>query len=414
MSEIVSNIVIVGGGQASYQLAISLRDEGYQGRIKIVSNEKWLPYQRPPLSKAFLLDNLDPADVAFSLDQELLKLGIEVELETELDTIDDSEHKILTKVGKSFEYDRLVIATGARNRRIQYDDLKGVCYLRTIDDAKELRSEMQRNDNIVIVGGGFLGLEVAAAARRTGLQVDVIESSDRLIGRGAASATSEALAAFYRSLKVKLHFGRMAVRFNTSGGRLNGVELDNGEIIGTQLALVSVGIIPNVELAQKAGLETPNGILVNDRLQTANPNIFALGDCALFPRSGNVVRLESVQNAVDQARCLAAGLVGKPYSYRAIPWFWSDQAGHRLQIAGLPSHNDHVVIKGEEENLNFSVFSFQSGRLISVDSLNRPADHLAARRCLTANHLPTIDEVSSKDFDFRAWTRERLTAQQPP
>jgi 3-phenylpropionate/trans-cinnamate dioxygenase ferredoxin reductase subunit len=375
-------VVIVGAGQAGFQVAASLRSEGYTESITLIGDEAHLPYQRPPLSKEFLLGNyqIEKVDLrprAFYEQQRInLLTGVSVT------AIDREARRVQLESGVSIGYSKLVLATGARLRSLPID---GALYLRTSPDAIAIRQRLQSAGSIVIVGGGFIGLEIAAAARTLGKQVTVIEAQPRLMARVVAPVISD----FYRGLHTN-----------------HGVEILFGDhpVPAADLVVVGVGVIPHDHLARDAGLATNNGIAVDAYLRTSDDNIYAIGDCAEYhnPFAGNRVRLESVQNAVDQAKCAAANIAGKSQPYHAVPWFWTHQFDVMLQMAGLSAGADRVIPRGNPATGKFSVFYFKGEALQAIDSINRPADHMQARKLLAANVQMTAEQAADENLDLKS------------
>lgn len=384
----MDSVVIAGGGQAGYQIAASLRTEGFGGSIFLIGEEPHLPYQRPPLSKAFVLGKQDQAKLLLRPESFYGGHQIEVLAAERVVSIKRTARQIRLKSGRQMNYGTLVLALGARNRRIPVPggDLDGVCYLRTLSEAVELKQRLEQAARVVVIGGGFAGLEVAASARALGKEVTVIEALPRLMARAVGSVISAFVHAAHVAQGVKILLSAQVEEIRGSEGKAQEVVLKSGQAIPADLVVAAVGIAPRTELAQEAGLPVENGIVVDEMLRTADGNIFAIGDCAQYPSafSGTRVRLESVQNAVDQGVSVARTIAGKAAAYRAVPWFWSDQFEIRLQMAGLPDGHDLQVVRGKPESGKFSVFHFRAGRLCSVDSINRPADHLAARKLLAS------------------------------
>ncbi len=399
-------VVIVGASHAGFQVAASLRQHGFDGTITLLGDEPVLPYQRPPLSKDYLdgkigLDLLLMRPEAFYRDHRIdFRPGIRVA------AIDRAARRVQLATGGHLAYDHLVLATGARNRvpPLPGIELDGICYLRTLAETEALQLRLTVARNIVVIGAGFIGLEFAAVARAHGKHVRIVELVDRVMARVVSVPTSQFFAAAHRAAGVEFTFGAAAQRIAGHAGRVDHVELADGERLAADLVLVSVGVVPNSELASAAGLDVANGIVVDAELRTADPAISAIGDCASFPcvhAEGRPMRLEAVQNATDHARCVADRLVGKPHPYNALPWFWSEQGPRRLQIAGLTAGHDQYVLRGDMESGQFSVFCYKDGRLLGVESINRPADHAIARRILSAGREVTPDEAADAGFDLR-------------
>ena len=400
-------LVIVGASHAGFQVAASLRQHGFDGAIALVGDEPVLPYQRPPLSKDYLdgkigLELLLMRPEAFYREHRIEFLpGIRVT------AIERGEHRVRLATGEHLAYDHLVLATGARNRVPPVPGVKldGVCYLRTLAETDALRRHLAGAERIVVIGAGFIGLEFAAIARAHGRQVHIVELTDRVMGRVVSVPTSHFFAAAHRAAGVEFSFGAAAMRIGGHAGRVDHVELASGARLAADLVLVSVGVVPNGELAAAAGLEVANGIVADEQLLTADPAISAIGDCASFPcghAEGRPTRLEAVQNAADHARCVADRIVGKPHAYSALPWFWSEQGALRLQIAGLTTGHDQHVLRGDLASGAFSVFCYRKGELLGIESINRPADHAHARRLLGSGRQVTPSEAADDGFDLRA------------
>lgn len=399
------SVVVVGAGHAGVQLAASLRERGSTRPIILIEPEPELPYQRPPLSKEFLCGAAEP-------DSPLRPLEFYREHGVELrcgwaDSIDRANQTVRLRDGELVEYGHLVVATGARNRPLPVwgADAPGVHLLRSLADARALRRALRDAARIVVVGGGFIGLEVAAAASKLGCEATVVEAAGRVMSRAVSAPTSESLTRLHRRTGVVVLTGRSVHGFavDRTGG-VSGVELDDGEILPADLVVVGVGVVPNIELARDCGLEVANGIVVDETLLTADLRISAIGDCAAFPNGGPLplMRLESVQNALDQARFVAARLSGDAGTYAAMPWFWTAQFSAKLQIAGIAHTDGEEVVLGDPDAA-FSVLRFDDGVLAAVESVNRPGDHMAARRILGSGVLPRIEEAQANDFSLKGF-----------
>ena len=404
--------VIVGASQAGLQLAVSLRELGDDRPITLVGDEAHAPYQRPPLSKAFLSGTPDVDSLAFRTPAYYADVRIELvrgDRVTNLalsSTGPEGSGTATTSSGRTLEFDRLALTVGARPRRLVLPgaDLDGVCYLRDVDDAARLRSCLTSARHVVIVGGGFIGLEVAAAARAQGKVVTVVEATERLMARGVAPIVSEAFRdAHVRRGSTVLTSAEVSA-FSGCGGRVTSVHLADGTQLPADLVLVGVGILPRTELAEQIGLECDHGIVVDSYARTSKPSIVAAGDCTVLPHplTGlGRVRLESVQNAVAQARVAAATLVGTLESAPTVPWFWSDQGDLKLQIAGLAAGYDDYVVRGEPDSERYSVLYYRSGRLIAIDAINRPGDYLAVRKALTIGATIPADKAANDDVALK-------------
>lgn len=399
-------VVIAGAGHAAGQVVASLRQKKFAGRIVLLGEERWLPYQRPPLSKKFLAGALSAERLYFKPGSFYDEPNIEVHLNTRVTAIDRENCSVTSDVGEVFAYDKLVLALGGRPRKLSLPgaDLAGLHYLRGIDDVLRIQSEIQAGCRLVIVGAGYIGLEVAAVAAGLGLDVTVVEMEDRVMSRVVSPQLSE----FYQREHLA-HGVTLKLSTGTSGfagvDKLESVLLDNGEKLPADIVIIGVGIIPNIELADAAKLETGNGINVDAHCQTSDPNIFAIGDCTFHPNNvlGRSLRLESVHNALEQAKTAAANICGENLSYAQVPWFWSDQYDLKLQIVGLSQGYDEVVLRGDLLTRSFACLYLRNGQLIAVDAVNSPKDFMQSK-VLIANHA-RIDprqlantEVALKDL----------------
>src|SRR5712675_1928972 len=316
-------VVIVGAGHAGFQLAASLRQHGFAEPIALLNDESHLPYQRPPLSKAYLKGTGGPDSLMFRPEKFYHDQKIDL-ISDRAESIDRPAHKLLLGSGSSLDYGHLVLATGARNRLLDIPNanLDAVRYLRTLDDSEAVRHRIASGQRVIVIGAGFIGLEFAATARAKGLEVDVVELAARVMARAVTAEISEFSQSRHAAAGIRIHFGVQVTSVENDGGRVTGVSLSDGRHLPADLVVVGVGVLPNVELAAEAGLPVAAGIIVDEHLSTADPNISAVGDCALFasPRFGGSQRLESVQNATDHARCLAARLTGDRKAYDSHPW----------------------------------------------------------------------------------------------
>jgi 3-phenylpropionate/trans-cinnamate dioxygenase ferredoxin reductase subunit len=407
-------VVIVGAGQGGLDTAAALRAAGHDGRVVLVGDEPGLPYQRPPLSKALLAGEAQAGDVVLRPAAFFAEHEIELLAGRRVVALDRGGRRVRLDDGAELDYEHLVLATGARNRRLELPggDLDGVLTLRSLADAIELRERLSQAEELTIIGAGFIGLEVASVARAAGLAVTVFEIAPRPMARMLSEPVSRFFTARHRERGIELRLAEGVVRIVGERGRVTGVVDGTSRRRPAQLVLTAVGIQPNDELAAGAGLAVARGVCVDERLVSEDQAISALGDCARFPCrfSAAPVMLESVQNASEQARAVAARIAGSEGAghYDAVPWFWSDQAGVRLQIAGLTAGADEVVVIGEPETGRFSSLCFAGGRLLGVESVGRPGDHVAARRLLgAAAGTPALSPAiaAGEDFDLKAYAR---------
>ncbi|WAC29215.1 NAD(P)/FAD-dependent oxidoreductase [Ancylobacter sp. SL191] len=406
-----AGIVIIGAGQGGFQAAASLREAGFTGPLTLIGDEPGLPYQRPPLSKAYMKGEAGPEQIelrpaAFYADHAItLVEGRAVAIEREA-------RRVRMADGSVHPYAHLILATGARNRPLPVPgkDLAGVYYLRTRADADALKERLPGGRRVVVIGAGFIGLEFAAVARALGHEVVVLEAASRPMARALSPDMSAFFAAEHRNWGVDLRCGAGVVGLVGEAGHVTGVEATDGIVYPADFVLVGIGVTPNVELAAEAGLEVANGIVVDAHLATADPAISALGDAVAYPsvHAGMMARLESVQNAVDQARSIAARLTGKvgpageALAYVAVPWFWSDQADLKLQMVGIAGPTDLAVLRGDPASRRFSVFRFHERRLTAIESVNRPADHMLGRRLLAGTPRLTPEEAADEGFDLKS------------
>jgi 3-phenylpropionate/trans-cinnamate dioxygenase ferredoxin reductase subunit len=401
-----TRIVIVGTGQAGVQTALSLRDEGFQGDIVMVGEEPGWPYQRPPLSKAYMLGKMDDDGILLKSPSLYADYRIDFRAGLRALAIDRVQRRVTLSDGASLDYDHLVLATGARQKLLSCPgaDLEGVLPLRTLADAQAIMARLARVRRAVVVGGGFIGMEFAAVARAQGLDVTVIEIAVRPMARVLSQDMADFFRARHQAWGVDFRFG-VGVAAIRGEGHVSAVELTDGQTIEADLVLVGIGVIPNAELAEAAGLEVTDGIVVDEKLATSDPAIHAVGDVAQHPNRFSDIgptRIESVQNAIDQGRVLAARLAGKPKPYDAVPWFWSDQGDLKLQIAGLANGYDRAVRRGDPAEGAFSVFLFSGERLLAVESVNKGADHIMARRLLTARTGLTPTQAADLSTPLKA------------
>ncbi len=397
------DIVVVGAGHAAIQLAASLRQGRYEGGITLINDEAGLPYQRPPLSKAYLGGHMDDAALALRPASFYSAQNVGLIEHDAAVLIDRARRSVRLASGATVPYGHLVLATGAANRPLPVPGaaLAGVVGLRNLAETKALKALLPGLRRVVVIGAGFIGLEFAAVAAERGIVVTVIEAAPRPLMRGVSAVMSDHLARAHRGWGTTL-LTNTGVKAIHGAHRAEAVETADGRLIPTDLVLVAIGVIPHTGLAAAAGLRTSNGIVVDALLATEDPAISALGDCAAFPLEGHgLIRLESVQNASDQARALADRLLGKPAPYARLPWFWSDQGALKLQIAGLSGGHDHIVLRGDPASGAFSVFCFRGDTLLAVESLNRAPDHMAARRILAGTPAVTHAQAADPAFDLR-------------
>ena len=394
----VSRIVVVGGGQAGGQAVDSLRREGFDGEIFLVTAENHPPYQRPPLSKDYLAGRTGLDRVLLRPETFYAESAVELLTGTRVAALDPGAQRIALEGGRSLHYDRLLLATGSRVRRLDGmpgSDLAGVLYLRTVEDSDRIRTAMEGAERVVVVGGGYIGLEVASVAVEAGLAVTVVETLPRLLSRVATSELAAFYADLHRGRGVDLRFGTAVAGFRGEGA-VRAVALADGSEIPADLVVVGIGIEPVTDLARAAGLDCDNGIAVDSGCRTSAPGVFAAGDCTSHPNPffGRRVRLESVPNAMEQGRVAAATMLGEDRSYASEPWFWSDQHGVRLQMAGLSEGADRTVTRGEFGGESFIAFHLRDGVLIGVDAVNSVREFIFCRRLVGARGRPDPEALA--------------------
>lgn len=392
-------VIIIGGGHAGFQAAESLRLEGFTGSIQVITSEPYLPYHKPPLSKGFLSGKQNMQGLYFRPAAFYEKNKIELILAERVISIQALERTVLLSCGSIHHFDKLIMATGCKARKLPLENIpeKGIFILRDLDDALLLKAAMSESKHAVVIGAGFIGLEFAAAAVEKGMQVTVVEAQPRIMSRVLPEILSELFLRKHKEHGVHILTG-VQVKKITGAHAVSGIELDDGTMIDAGMVVAGIGVTANDELAARAGLACMNGIIVNEYLQTSFPDIYAIGDCALHENkfAGKQVRLESVQNAVDQARTVAISITGNPKKFHAVPWFWTDQYDVKLQMAGFSAGYDSMQVRSFSEN-KFSLLYYRSEKLIGVDSVNAPADHLAARKLLAAGISPSMPEVGNPE-----------------
>ncbi len=382
----LENILIIGAGQAASQAANSLRQMGFEGTIRIFGNEGQPPYQRPPLSKAYMLGQMPAERLYFKAAEQWEKDNIDLKIDEEIISIDAANKNIKSKSGNQYDYDKLIIATGSKVRHLPAEgaQLNGVHYLKTIQDSDDLGNEIDNGKNLVIIGAGYIGLEVAACAQKKGLNVTIIEAAPRILARVASPELSQ----FYENVHE-----RAGVKILTQSGvtKINGtqkvesVTLSDGTNIDADVVLIGIGIIPNDEIAKAASIVCNNGIDVDENAKTSNPDIYACGDCAnrMVDLYGQRMRLESVHNAIEQAKLAAANIMGQNAPKLDVPWFWSDQYDLKLQIAGLAIGATKTILRGDIEARKFALFHLDDeNRILAIDAINSPPEFLVGKNLI--------------------------------
>jgi 3-phenylpropionate/trans-cinnamate dioxygenase ferredoxin reductase subunit len=399
----MEKFVIVGAGQAAAQAIASLRAEGYSGAITLVGDELYPPYQRPPLSKAYLLGKLERDRLFLKPDQFYTEAGVELRLGVQATAIDRPARRLQLSDSSSLRYDKLLLATGTRVRRIRVPgaELAGVHYLRSIADVDLLRPALVPGKKLAVIGGGYIGLEVAAVAVKLGLEVTVFEALERLMARAVSPALSEFYLAEHRAAGVKFHLNTGVEGF-TGDGELRAVRAGGAEH-AADLALVGIGVLPNAEIAAAAGLSCDDGIVVNRYCASVDdPEIFAAGDCTRHHgRDGSLLRLECVQNAIDQAKHAALAMLGRPTPYSEVPWFWSDQYDLKLQIAGLARPGDDLVLRGNPAARKFAVFHLRKGLVAAVEAVNAAPEYIVGRKLITDATPVSVERLADTAISMK-------------
>jgi 3-phenylpropionate/trans-cinnamate dioxygenase ferredoxin reductase subunit len=391
--------IIIGAGHGGGALAANLRQNGYSGPITMIGEEPHPPYQRPPLSKGWLKGDVDADGLLLRPRDWYAESNIALRTSTRVIRVDRSSKSVTLSTDEVLTYDTLVLATGARARRLSLpgSDLKGFLELRTIEDAEAIKAWFKPGFRLAIIGGGYVGLEVAASARNLGVDVHVIEREDRLLARVAGPVLSDFFRAVHEAHGVRFHFGAVVDGFDGLDGQVSGVRIAGAAVLQCDAVLVGIGAVPNDELARDAGLACENGVIVDGQARTSDPEIFAIGDMTQrpMPLYGRSVRLESVPNALEQARQAAAAICGTAEPKSETPWFWSDQYDLKLQIAGIPFDVDQIVVRGDPSARKFAVFHLSQNRVQAVEAINAPPEFIVGRQWLASRR--EIDLVRLAD-----------------
>jgi len=405
MSEAEPGIVCVGGGHAAGQLLVSLRKGGYEGPLTLVAEEAFHPYQRPPLSKDYLAGKVELQRLLFRPASFYEQHAIDLRLGVAATAIDRAAGQVALADGSRLDYTGLALTTGARVRELSVPgvELPGVHYLRSIADVDAIRAELGAAARIVVIGGGFIGLEVAAVARGARKQVTVLEMQDRVMPRVVSPTVSEFYQRYHKRKGVNIVTGARVAELAAQDSRVGAVRCEDGSEHPADLVIIGIGVLPDIELAEAAGLKCANGIVVDELARTSDPRICAAGDCTNHynPLLKRRLRLESVQNAVDQAKTAAASLLGEEQPYAQVPWFWTDQYDLKMQMAGISEGYDAEVVRGDPKEKAFSVFYFRDERLLAVDAVNRPADHMVSRRLLQAGAPLAREQAADPEFELK-------------
>lgn len=400
----MERLVIVGAGQAAFALAAKLRALKDERSIAIIGSEDVHPYQRPPLSKKYLLGEMSFDRLMFRPEEWYAENNVDIRLSTWVEEIDRAAGAVRTQDGSTLSYDKLVLATGAAPRLLPASiggDLEGVLTVRDRRDADRLMGEMKPGRRLLVIGGGYIGLEAAAVARKLGLEVTLIEMADRILQRVASSETAEIIRGIHRANGVSIREKTGLVRLVGMEGHVAAAELSDGSMLDVDFVIVGIGVTPNDRLARESGLDVGNGITVDEYTRTSDKDIHAVGDCALLPWRGQHVRIESVQNAVDQAEAAAHVLAGSETPYDARPWFWSDQYDVKLQIAGFNLGYDDTLLRPGAREGSWSVWYFRQGRLLAVDAINDAKAYVTGKKLLDTGAAPNRAILADPSADLK-------------
>ena len=399
-----STAIIIGAGHAGGELAIALRNEGWEGRILLLGEEAHLPYHRPPLSKAYLAGSVEKSSLSIRPQMAYDKANVEFIGGVRVSRIDRANQRLELADGSQLAYDKLAIATGGRPRPLSVPNAAvaercaNFHYLRTLDDVEQIRAQLAPGKRLAIVGGGYIGLEVAASAIAQGLQVTVLEALPRVLQRVTAAELSAYYERKHREAGVDIRTGVQVADLEVTGDTVTAVLCADGSRLAADLVVVGIGLLANTELAAEAGLQVDNGILVDEHAQTSDPHIYAAGDCTNHPNAllGRRLRLESVPNALEQSRVAAANMAGKAKTYASVPWFWSDQYELKLKMVGLAEGFERLVLRGDPATDSFSAFYLKGDKVLAADTVNRPQDFIAAKR-LVAEGIAVTDAQLADD-----------------
>ena len=398
-------VVVAGAGHAAGQLVARLRAEEYAGEIVLVGDESSLPYQRPPLSKAYMAGEIGLERVLLRNQAFYDDNSIDVRLNTRVEHINCDQNSVTLSDGSELEYSHLVLATGTRVRELAVAgaDLGGIAYLRTLEDADGIGAALKATPRVVVVGGGYIGLEVAAIARKAGSDVTVLEAMPRVLARTTTEVTSAHMAKLHADNGVVLRTEARVASFSGDQGKVSGVVLDDGEVVGADLVVIGVGVLPNQEIAATAGITVDDGIVVDARGATSVANVWAIGDCTRHPSAvyGKSLRLESVHNAMTQSRVVAANIAGKDAEYNEVPWFWTDQYDAKLQSVGVPDGYDETVVRGDPASGAFTVFALAGGRVVASESVNSMREHMDCRKLAGAQVQVAADVLANPETNLK-------------
>lgn len=400
----MSDVLIIGGGQAGSMVAINLRKKKYKGSISIVTDEAIYPYQRPPLSKGFLTDKTKTENLFFKSEDYYKKNDIIVHLKKRVIKLDAEKKEVILEDKSNIKYKKLVISTGSKLNKITSKKNRKVIYLNSLPKAIELKKQLNKNKSIGVIGGGFIGLEVAATAKNMGLQTTVLEAEKRIMQRSVSKEIADFLKHYHEKMGVDFKLNTRAEKIDPTNSGVN-IHLDDGKTVNPDFVVIGVGVQAESTIAEDAGIECSNGILVDKNCLTSDPNIYAAGDCVnyYFSRYGYRHRLESVQNAIDQAAIVSSSIMGDSLDYEAIPWFWSDQYDLKIQIAGLSQDSDLLIIRGNKEEPKFSVCHFKENKLIALECVNDQKTFMLGKKLIESQSNITPEAMENTQTNLKDW-----------
>ena len=400
----MSDVLIIGGGQAGSMVAINLRKKKYKGSISIVTDEAIYPYQRPPLSKGFLTDKTKTENLFFKSEDYYKKNDIIVHLKKRVIKLDAEKKEVILEDKSNIKYKKLVISTGSKLNKITSKKNRKVIYLNSLPKAIELKKQLNKNKSIGVIGGGFIGLEVAATAKNMGLQTTVLEAEKRIMQRSVSKEIAEFLKHYHEKMGVDFKLNTRAEKIDPTNSGVN-IHLDDGKTVNPGFVVIGVGVQAESTIAEDAGIECSNGILVDKNCLTSDPNIYAAGDCVnyYFSRYGYRHRLESVQNAIDQAAIVSSSIMGDSLDYETTPWFWSDQYDLKIQIAGLSRDSDLFIIRGNKEEPKFSVCHFKENKLIALECVNDQKTFMLGKKLIESQSNITPEAMENTQTNLKDW-----------
>lgn len=400
------SVLVIGASHGGTAVAASLRQQGFHGQLTLVGSEASLPYNRPPLSKTYLSEKQSSEQILLRPESFYARNKIDLCLNTQVTDINLAQKKAQLSTGDTLSWDELVFATGSRVRKLAAPgaELDNVFYLRTLEDANFIRKAMDKCQSAVIVGGGYIGLEIASSLRKAGKAVTVLEMEKRILQR----VTSEPMSRFYQQVHVDqgvvIHTEKMLAELTGENGQVKYAVCTDGTRLPTDMVIVGIGVLPVIDLPEEAGIDCDNGILVDEHCQTSAPSVWAIGDCSNQPNKmyDKRLRLESVPNAMEQARVVASNLIGRKAVHQSVPWFWSDQYDLKLQMAGFSTDADSEVVRGSEQSRSFARFYWKKGRLMGVDAVNRPQEFVLCRKLLQSGTTVDPDKLGDPTVDLKS------------